>query len=499
MTWWLPLALAAVALTAFAAGSAWARQRSRRTTSELDVALTEMTRQRDELEAQQQELEKLALRDEVTGLGNRRFLRERTTELGPEIAGASLLLLGLDRFKEINDSMGQAAGDALLRQLSSRLLECVRTNDTVARLSGDEFVMLLPDAGSWTAARTADRVLDVVRRPFELNGRSVQARGRIGIAHGHPDARLEELLRNADLAMSQAKAAGSDRAREFDQGMATDTSQQFSRDVEIRAAIAAGDFKVYYQPIVDARTHQVLSLEALMRWEHPERGVLPPAEFLPATERTGMIVDLGRFVLHTACEQAAGWRRKNPGLTIAVNVSERELFDPDFTAQVAGVLAATGLPPEALILEVTETVLAAEEQITEILQPLTAMGVQSALDDFGTGHSSLSRLRHLAVDQVKIDRSFVVEISQDGTEDAPFVASIIGLAHSLGLRVVAEGIETVTQADFLRDQGCDELQGYYFSRPVSAARIPAVLLAHRGGSPHPGVEPALAKHPRQGA
>jgi diguanylate cyclase (GGDEF)-like protein len=431
----------------------------------------------------------------VTGLGNRRFLRDRGVELGPRLADASLLLLGLDRFRDVNDSMGQAAGDALLRQIASRLLECVRTNDLVARMGGDEFALLLPDAGDWTAARTADRVLDVIRRPFDLNGRSVQARGRIGIAHGYPNIRLEELLRNADLAMSQAKAAGSDRACEFDEVMAADTSQQFSRDVEMRAALTNGDFQVYYQPLVDAHDYRVLSLEALIRWDHPERGVLPPSEFLAATERNGMIVDLGRFVLHTACKHAAGWRRKHPGLTVAVNVSERELFDPDFTAQVAGVLAATGLPPEALVLEVTETVLAAEEQITEILGPLTAMGVQCALDDFGTGHSSLSRLRHLAVDEVKIDRSFVVEISQDGTEDAPFLASIIGLAHSLGLRVVAEGIETKTQADFLRDQGCDELQGYYFSKPVPASQIPAVLRADRAERTPAAVETAFANRP----
>ncbi|MBJ7359755.1 bifunctional diguanylate cyclase/phosphodiesterase [Nocardioides sp.] len=483
MTWWLPVVLAAVALVAYVVGSATAQRQRRRTTDDLEAELARVTEQRDELQQQQEELERVALRDEVTGLGNRRFLRDRGAELGPQLADASLLLLGLDRFKEINDSMGQSAGDALLRQVTSRLLECVRTNDLVTRLSGDEFALLLPDAGDWTAARTADRVLDVVRRPFDLNGRSVQARGRIGIAHGYANVRLEELLRNADLAMSQAKAAGSDRACEFDEVMAADTTQQFSRDVEMRAALTNGDFKVYYQPLVDARDHRVVSLEALIRWEHPQRGVLPPSEFLAATERNGMIVDLGRFVLHTACQHTAGWRRKLPWLTVAVNVSERELFDPDFTAQVAGVLAATGLPPEALVLEVTETVLAAEDQITEILSPLTGMGVQCALDDFGTGHSSLSRLRHLAVDEVKIDRSFVMEISQDGAPDSPFVAAIIGLAHSLGLRVVAEGIETTVQADFLRDQGCDELQGYLFSKPVPAAKIPAILRADRAQQP----------------
>ena len=494
MSWWLPIALVAVGVAAFAAGRATGVRRSTPEPHEreapaldpashpedpLEAGRRELDEQRQELERERQELERQALRDEVTGLGNRRFLREQATQLDAELADSSLLMLGLDRFKEINDSMGEAAGDALLRQLSSRLLDCVRSNDVVVRLGGDEFALLLPGTGDWTAARTADRVLDVVRRPFEINGRSVQARGRVGIAHGHPDAKLDDLLRHADLAMSQAKAAGSNRACEFDQGMASANSKQFGRDVEMRAAMDNGEFKVYYQPIVDATTHRVASLEALMRWEHPTRGVLPPSEFLSAVERTGMIVDLGRSALHTACEQTASWRRKAPWLTVAFNVSERELFDPDFTAQVAGVLAATGLPPQALVLEVTETVLAAEEQITEILQPLKAMGVQSALDDFGTGHSSLSRLRNLAVDEVKIDRSFVMEITQD-EQDSPFVASIIGLAHSLGLRVVAEGIENPLQADFLRDQGCDELQGYLFSKPVSSAKIPALLHPSRG-------------------
>lgn len=480
MSQWLALAgAAASAATAFGAGSISAHRRGRAQRSELDSALHHLNHQVDELERQRQELERLALRDEVTGLGNRRFLRDRGTELGPALADSSLLLLGLDRFREINDSMGHAAGDALLRQVSARLLECVRSHDTVARLGGDDFALLLPDAGEWVAGRTADRVLDAVRRPFELGGRTVQIHGSVGIAHGQLDRGLEELLRNAELAVGQAKAGGSDRACEFDQGLANDTSQRFTRDVEMRAAMADGEFKIYYQPIVDARDGRVLSLEALMRWESPERGVLPPSEFLATAQRTGMIVELGRYALHTACEQAVSWRRRRPWLTVAVNVSERELFDPDFPAQVAGVLATTGLPPEALVLEVTETVLAAEEHITDILQPLTAMGVQCALDDFGTGHSSLSRLRNLSVNQVKIDMSFVMELSPDRMQGAPLLASIIGLAHSIGLRVVAEGVETRMQADFLRDHGCEELQGYYFSRPIPAAQVPALFSAPR--------------------
>jgi EAL domain-containing protein (putative c-di-GMP-specific phosphodiesterase class I) len=220
----------------------------------------------------------------------------------------------------------------------------------------------------------------------------------------------------------------------------------------------------------------VVSLEALVRWEHPDRGVMPPSEFLAAAHQTGLIVELGQFVLRTACEQTALWRRKWPWLTVAVNVSQRELVHPEFAAQVAGVLATTGLAPEALYLEVTETVLAAEEQITEVLQPLTDMGVRCSLDDFGTGYSSLSRLRQLPVDRIKIDRSFVMDITGEDSEGAPLLVSIIGLAHSLGLSVVAEGVETEQQADFLAAHGCEELQGYYFSRPLPSRQVPGAFL-----------------------
>ena len=283
--------------------------------------------------------------------------------------------------------------------------------------------------------------------------------------------------------MYQAKALGRDRSCEFRSEMVVDTAERFSLDAEMRQALAGNDFKVFYQPIVDSRTHEMLSLEALVRWEHPVRGVLPPSDFLPVAYRTGLIVELGQFVLRSACEQTALWRRKRPGLSVAVNVSHRELLHPEFSSQVAGVLAMTGLEPEALYLEVTETVLAAEEQITDILQPLTDMGVRCSLDDFGTGHSSLSRLRQLSLDRVKIDRSFVAEIAEDDSEGAPLLVSIVGLAHSIGLSVVAEGVETKQQADFLAAHGCDELQGYYFSRPVSSAVLQSTFLSASSDAP----------------
>jgi len=457
--------------------------RERTLSVQLDEALAQVIAQRDELEAQRHELQRLALYDVVTGLGNRVLLRNRGTDLGTRLSGATLLLLDLDGFKEVNDTLGHALGDGLLRQVGDRLMTCVREQDTVVRLGGDEFAVLLPDTGVWAAASTADRLLDVLRRPFVLDRQEVRVRGSIGVAEGRMAHDLDELLRNADLAMYQAKAAGRDRHCEFRPEMVVDTAERFSLDAEMRQALLAGDFKVYYQPIVDAHSHELVSLEALVRWEHGVRGVLPPSDFLPIAYRTGMIVELGQLVLRSACEQTATWRRKHPRLSVAVNVSHRELLHPEFSSQVAGVLAMTELPPEALFLEVTETVLAAEDQITDILQPLMDMGVRCSLDDFGTGHSSLSRLRQLSLDRVKIDRSFVAEIADDDAEGAPLLVSIVGLAHSIGLSVVAEGVETQSQADFLAAHGCDELQGYYFSRPVPSAELQAGFLSANDEAP----------------
>lgn len=459
--------------------------RQRTLSVQLDEALAEVIEHRDALESQRKEFQRLALYDQVTGLGNRVLLRDRCTELGGELAEATLLLLDLDGFKEVNDTFGHSLGDGLLRQVSHRLTTCVRANDTVTRLGGDEFAVLLPGTGAWTGARTADRLLDVLREPFMLDRQAVQVRGSIGIAEGHSAHDLDELLRNADLAMYQAKAAGRNRACAFNARMITDTSDRFRLELEMREALERGELAVYYQPIVDARTHEVVSLEALVRWERPGFGVVAPSEFLPTAYRTGLIVELGQFVLRTACERLAVWRRKRPGLTVAVNASHRELVHPEFSSQVAGVVATTGLAPEALTIEVTETVLAAEEQIAAILAPLTAMGVRCSLDDFGTGHSSLSRLRQLSVDKLKIDRSFVADIAGDQIEDAPLLVSIIGLAHSLGLAVVAEGVETKRQADFLTAHGCEELQGYYFSQPLSTQQMNAFFASSDSRLPDP--------------
>jgi diguanylate cyclase len=459
----------------------------RQVTADLDDALKQLSVQKRRLENQSQEMTHLALHDPVTGLGNRAQLSARAVEVAGRWWDTALLLIDLDGFKEVNDTLGHALGDALLLQVGDRLGHCVRTEDTVVRLGGDEFVMLLPHTGSVAAALTAERVLVELRKPFELDGVSVQVRGSLGIASGGTATSLDEMLRNADLAMYQAKAAGRDQACEFHPEMYVQAARRLEMDTELRAAIDSDEFAVYYQPIIDATSSEVCSVEALVRWVHRDRGVLAPLEFLPALERTGLIVEVGRFVLRTACGQVAKWRQDWPELCVAVNVAHQELLNPDFAENVILVLEQTGLPAHALHLEITETVLATDSTVAHTLDPLVAAGVHLSIDDFGTGHSSLSRLRGLSVTRVKIDQSFVAEIGEGITGSAPLLTSIIALTHSVGHIVVAEGVETQEQAAFLTANGCDELQGYYFSRPVPAEQLPSALLPpheHRSRMPN---------------
>jgi len=271
--------------------------------------------------------------------------------------------------------------------------------------------------------------------------------------------------------MYEAKRAGRDQACEFDPAMHLHARRRLGLDAEVQAAFAQGDFVVHYQTIVHSVSGAVCGVEALVRWAHPDRGILPPSEFLPAAERSGQIVDLGRFVLRTACTQLARWRHEWPELTVAVNVSEQELLFPGFANHVAQVLSETGVPPGALHLEITETILAADQIVARTLEPLAALGVLFSIDDFGTGHSSLSRLRGLNATRLKVDRSFIVEIDEHNGQGAPLLASIIALAHSIGHTVVAEGVETPGQAAFLITHGCDEMQGYFLSRPTAPEQV----------------------------
>ena len=422
-----------------------------------------------------------AFRDAVTGLPNRVHLRNHADELGRQVDETALLLLDLDGFKNINDTLGHAAGDELLVQVAARIQGAVRANhDTAARLGGDEFSVLLEQAGALDATRTAERIIECLRAPFVVSDTSVQLSGSVGIAVAGTDADLDVLLRNADLAMYEAKARGRDQAALFDPAMHQSAQARLTLDNEVRDAVRNKEFTVFYQPIVDTASGEVTSLEALVRWDHPRRGVVPPFEFLDAAERTGAIIELGLFVMRTACEQVARWRDDWPELSVAVNLSHRQLLAPNLVSDVADVLAETGLPATALHLEITETVLAAEAEIFDVVTSLVDVGVHFSIDDFGTGHSSLSRLRELPVERLKIDKSFIREISE-GT--APLLSSIIALAHSLGRTVVAEGVETEEQLGFLLTNRCEEVQGYLMSRPVPPAHV-VPLLFGRLLAPH---------------
>ena len=431
----------------------------------------------------------LAYYDALTELPNRRFLVEqlRKALMGSDrlqMRGA-LLFIDLDHFKELNDTLGHDTGDELLRQVAERLLACVRASDTVARLGGDEFVVMLEnlhaDSGeaALEAKRIAQKILESLNRTYQVAGHPYHGTPSIGITLFDGDsAGVDVLLKHADLAMYQAKAMGRNTLRFFDDSMQAAVEQRVALEVDLRNGLSRGEMVLHLQPQVDA-SGVVTGAEALVRWQHPQRGLVPPAEFIPLAETTGLVLPLGRWVLRTACECLARWARQPhmAALSIAVNVSAHQLRESDFVDQVRAVLADTGAPPQRLKLELTESVLADNiDEITGMMRRLKAHGLGFALDDFGTGYSSLSYLKHLPLEQLKIDRSFVRDVLTD-PNDATIARIIITLARELGLSVMAEGVETEAQRGFLAEHGCFSYQGYLFGRPVEIATFEA-RLAH---------------------
>jgi diguanylate cyclase (GGDEF)-like protein/PAS domain S-box-containing protein len=425
--------------------------------------------------------------DGLTGLANRAQL---LTELGTAADCPRLLVfLDLDSFKRINDSLGHSAGDALLVQVAERLPSVLRPQDVVARLGGDEFVVLLDLADERDAEPVVHRVQQAFDEPFSLSGRTVRVTTSAGgvVVPPGPSPIPESLLEQADAAMYAAKRSGPGRSAFFTAAMRDDALERLDVESEIRAALALAQFHLVYQPIVDARTRSVVGQEALVRWEHPVRGLVPPDEFIPIAEQSGQIVELGRWVLREACAQARRWRDGHGcDRTMSVNLSALQLSDPDLVGDVAAALAESGLEPSSLILEITETALIAHpDQALTALHALRATGVQIALDDFGTGYSSLSHLHQYPVDTVKIDRSFVAHLG-DGSGQDGVVTAILHLAAHMGLEVVAEGVETLDQADRLAELGCDLLQGYALGRPDRVHAV-AVLPTPRSVPQHGGV------------
>jgi diguanylate cyclase (GGDEF)-like protein len=416
--------------------------------------------------------EQQGLRDPLTGLGNRTLLVETADRLLRRPAEpVSVLVLDVDDFKDVNDSRGHTAGDALLVAIGERLRGCIRPGDEVVRLGGDEFAVVVA-AHPAEARKVADRVLRALADPFPIEGRPVGVHVSIGVADAGTAAERSAatLLRNADLAMYMAKARGKNRLAAYADGMAEAAQSKVELLEDLAGAAAAGQLQVVYQPTISLADGSTTGYEALLRWNHPSRGLVSPAEFIPLAEDGGHIVEIGRWVLTQATEQAAAWsRRTGRPIDMAVNVSPRQLADDDIVQVVSQALQANGLPPRQLTLEVTEGVLVRDvDRVVDRLRALRTLGVRIAIDDFGTGFSSLSYLRRLPADIIKIDRSFVQDLGSGGPSTT-LVASIIELARSLHLDVVAEGVETAEQQSVLERLSCSHAQGFLFGRPVPAA------------------------------
>jgi len=441
----------------------------------------------------EEQLAHQAFHDALTGLPNRALFMERLrhalARAQRQATTVGVIFLDLDNFKVVNDSLGHEAGDSLLVAVAGRLSACLRAGDTVARLGGDEFTVLLEDlAGDDQLLGLAERITQVLHAPLLIGGREIVTTGSLGIAASVGDSRLpDELLREADTAMYRAKANGKARSIVFDRSMDALALDRLNLETDLRRALEAGEFRLHYQPIVSLKSGALCEVEALLRWEHPERGLIPPGKFIPLAEEIGLIVPLGLWVLREACRQTRAWNEGlgdgKPVLTVSVNVSARQLKTPDFVALVAEVLEETGLGAERLKLEITESVMMQEAEATIAkLHALKALGIRLAVDDFGTGYSSMAYLSSLPIDTLKIDRAFVSKMGQHA-EDAAIVRAIVMLAKTLHLSITSEGIETVEQLAQLRALECDQGQGYHFSRPLPADQLQALLAA-------PTLEPA---------
>jgi diguanylate cyclase (GGDEF)-like protein/PAS domain S-box-containing protein len=423
--------------------------------------------------AAEEQIQHDALHDALTGLPNRTLFMDR---LGGALVRArrrsdypfAVLVLDLDRFKVVNDSLGHAAGDRLLVEMATRLQSSLRDGDTVSRLGGDEFACLLDDAGGAAdAAIVANRILEALRVPFTLDGQEIYASASIGIALGSSECeRAEDLLRDADTAMDQAKALGKSRHALFQPAMRGRALAELSLESDLRRALERRELRLHFQPVVSLGTGRLAGFEALLRWQHPVRGLIAPGEFIPLAEATGLIIPMGLWVLRTACRQMETWQSLTSGtppLWVSVNLSGKQLVESRLAEHVENILRDARLDPPSLSLEITESVLIENADVARaVLERLRELGVRVQIDDFGTGFSSLGYLRRLPADGLKVDRSFIGRIA----EDIEIVRAIVGLGRSLNLDVVAEGVETADQLDRARDLGCAYAQGFFLCRPL---------------------------------
>ena len=438
------------------------------------------------------QIEHLAYYDGLTALPNRELFIDRLSlalvQAHREGKKLAVLFLDLDRFKQINDSLGHSVGDELLRAMGKRVHEAVREGDTLARLGGDEFTLLLPGIHNASdAARIAQKVLEAVRRPFELAGRELFVTTSIGISiYPEDGVDSESLIRSADVAMYRAKEQGRDRLQLYAPAMNAQAVERMGLEHGLRKALSQDQLVIHYQPIIEVATGRIHGTEALLRWRHPDLGLVPPDDFIELAELTGLITPMGPWILEEACGRTRSWQRGTRFyFSIAVNLSGRQFQERDLVGQVKRALKATGLEARFLELEITESVaMHSAENTLRTLTELKALGVRISIDDFGTGYSSLAYLKRFPIDTLKIDQSFVSDIGTN-PEDTAIASAVIAMAHGLGLRVVAEGVEREEQLEFLRRQRCDHYQGYLFSRPLAADEIAALLRDGSQGSPGP--------------
>ena len=430
----------------------------------------------------QQRLTHLAHYDSLTGLPNRVLFHDRLQLAMIDARRTqrlvAVMLLDLDRFKHVNDTLGHGVGDLLLKQVAQRLLKCVRAGDTVSRLAGDEFALILPGVlHADNVSRLTQRILKSLSEPLVLDGHTVSVSGSLGVTLFPNDHdTLEGLLKNADAAMYRAKEAGRNACQFYSAEMHASAERRLTLENHLRRAIERGEFVLHYQPQVDLASGDIIGMEALLRWQSPELGLVSPMDFIPLAEETGLIVPIGEWVLRTACKQTRAWQLAglSPLSRISVNFSARQ-FQKGVATRIADILVESGLVPSALVLELTETSLMLDSDVVRAtLDAIDEMGVQIAIDDFGTGYASLSYLKRFPIDVLKIDRSFVRGIPSD-SNDVAITGAIITMAHSLGLKVVAEGVETAAQFAFLRERGCNAMQGFYFSKPLAVEAFTALL------------------------
>jgi diguanylate cyclase (GGDEF)-like protein len=453
----------------------------------------------DEKVRAEERIRYLATHDHLTDLPNRTMFNQL---LGSSIKTAlryqrqcAVLFIDVDRFKIINDSLGHAAGDALLVEMAGRLRNGVRKRDVVARLGGDEFVVLLDEvAERKQAATAANYLLSEICKPLELNGHECRVTASIGIAMFPSDGMDElALMKNADCAMYLAKQEGKNDIRFFSDKIRTESIDRLTLETSLRHALERNEFCLHYQPKRNVATGEIAGVEALLRWVHPDLGMLPPNRFIPLAEETGLIVPIGRWVMKAACAQNMAWQRDGlPPLSVAVNVSPRQFSDENLLQDVDNALAASGMDPKLLQIEITESmVMLNVDKAVRLLDAIQSRGVRLAIDDFGTGYSSMSVMKRFPIDTIKIDRSFIRELPHN-SEDNAIAQAIIGMGKALGLTIVAEGVETVEQDQFLREHACDEIQGFLYSKPVAAGKIADLLRGPSVAAPPLQPEAGLA-------